>query len=117
VAELAQKADFLENVLPLFRRLLAQVGHLLDGHDLPGGHVPRVVHGAERAMADFPEVLESFFRVAPLKKLGDFRILQAARPAKCQHHVTNHIFATLRDCTTDIDPISFTPSSLRNMTN
>lgn len=87
MAELAQEADFFENVLPLFGRLLAQVGHLLDGHDLPGGHVPRVVNGAERAMADFSEVLKGFFGVAPLKKLGDLGVLQAARPANISKSV------------------------------
>ena len=75
----------LQNVLPLLEALFAHVRHLLDGDDLLGEETPRVVHRAERAMPDFPQVLEYLLRVVLIEQFRYLGIFQAAWPRHRGH--------------------------------
>ena len=81
VLEPPQEPDLLEDVLPLFERLLPAVRHLLDGDHLVRDVVAGIVHGAEAAVTDLPEVIEQPVGVLALKELRHVRVFQAARPA------------------------------------
>lgn len=83
--ELAQKADLLEDVLPLLHALLAQIRHLLDGDDLTREVAARIVNGAERPVPDFTQIIEDLVRVMFVEELGDFRVFEAAR-SRCWCH-------------------------------
>ena len=85
MVELAKKADFFKNVLPLLGALFAQVGHLLDCHHLLRQQTSRVINCAEAAVTDLPQVLENLLRIIFVEELRYFRILQTARPAITRH--------------------------------
>lgn len=80
--EFAKEANFFEDVLPLFQRLLAAIGHLFDGHDLHGDIISCIINGTETSMANFPQIVKQFLRIFTLKKLRYLGILQTARPEK-----------------------------------
>ena len=71
----SQKANFFENVLPLFQRLFPAVGHLLDGHDLGRDIVARIVDRAKGPVSDLAEVVEQLVRVFAFEQLRHIRIL------------------------------------------
>ena len=87
VGQTGQEPDLLEDVLPLLQRLLAAVGHLLDGHNLVGDILPGVVHGAEGPVADLPEIIEDLVRVLSLEQLGDLGVLERPWPGGGRHGV------------------------------
>lgn len=63
----SKEADLFENVLPFLQRLLAPVGHLLDGHHLACDVVAGVVNRAEAAMADLTKVIEELVGIFALE--------------------------------------------------
>lgn len=87
ILELFEKPYLLEYVLPLFHRLLAQIGHLLDSHDLLGLHEPGVINRPEAPMADLPQILEYFLWIVLLEQIGYLRILEATRPRWHRHYL------------------------------
>ena len=85
MVEPPQKANFLENVLPLLQRLLSPERHLFDGDHLRCDIVPGVVDGAEAAVADFAEVVKKAVRILALKQLGHIGVLEASRSKNHRH--------------------------------
>lgn len=79
--------DLLQYVLPLLQALLAQIGHLLDGHNLPGEQAPGIIDGPETAMADLPQILEDLLRVVLEEEIGYLGVPQAARPGDGRHRL------------------------------
>ena len=54
VSQLAEKANFLENVLPLFQTLFPHVGHFLDSDNLLGENMTGIVYSTKATMTNFP---------------------------------------------------------------
>jgi hypothetical protein len=85
VVELAEEADFLQDVLPFLQALLAQVRHFLDGDDLAREITARIVDRTERTVTDFAQIIENLVRIVFVEELGDFRVLETSR-TRCWRH-------------------------------
>lgn len=77
--------NLLEDVVPLLQALLAQVAHLLNGHNLPREVTSCIIHGTKASMADLPEVVKDLLRVMLVEQVRNLRVLERTGP--CRRHL------------------------------